>query len=153
MTKSRSSTFKSWFTSTAAKASNFFGTPYAFAGAVFIVFVWLITGPYFHYSNTWQLIINTGTTIVTFLMVFLIQNTQNRDARAIHLKLDELIYALYSAHNEMIDIEKLSDDELENIAKRFERIRETLESRRKKRSTLGDNGHAANHRTHHARKQ
>jgi low affinity Fe/Cu permease len=82
-----------------------------------------VLGPYFHYSDTWQLVINTATTIVTFLMVFLIQNTQNRDARALHLKMDEVIRATKLAHNEMINIEKLSDEELEELAKKFETIR------------------------------
>jgi low affinity Fe/Cu permease len=81
------------------------------------------SGPYFRYSDTWQLVVNTATTIVTFLMVFLIQNSQNRDARALHLKLDEIIRSIEPAHNEMINIEKLSDQELETLAKRFEAIR------------------------------
>ena len=81
----------------------------------------------FHYSNTWQLIINTGTTIVTFLMVFLIQNTQNRDAKAAHLKLDEIIRALKGARNELIDLEKLADEELTSLEKQFERVRKKAE--------------------------
>ncbi len=89
----------------------------------------------FHYSDTWQLVINTATTIVTFLMVFLIQNTQNRDAKAIHLKLDEIIRSIRHAHNEMIDIEKLSDPELEELAKRYEAFREESERRRKFEAT------------------
>src|SRR5881398_2670811 len=100
------------------------GSAWAFAGAVLVILVWILTGPMFHFSDTWQLIVNTATTIVTFLMVFLIQNTQNRDARAIHLKLDEVIRSIHQAHNEMIDIEKLSDEELEELAKHYERIRE-----------------------------
>ena len=91
--------------------------------AIAIILVWGLTGPIFHFSDTWQLIINTGTTIVTFLMVFLIQNTQNRDARAIHLKLNELIHAMAKAKNQMIDVEKLSDLELEELAKTYEQIR------------------------------
>jgi low affinity Fe/Cu permease len=94
------------------------------------IIVWGATGPLFHFSDTWQLIVNTATTIVTFLMVFLIQNTQNRDARAIHLKLDEIIRSIHHAHNEMIDIEKLSDDELEGLAKQYERIREECDHRK-----------------------
>ncbi len=92
--------------------------------------VWALTGPMFHFSDTWQLIVNTATTIVTFLMVFLIQNTQNRDARAIHLKLDEIIRSIHQAHNEMIDIEKLSDEELEQLAKHYERIRNECDQRK-----------------------
>jgi low affinity Fe/Cu permease len=86
-----------------------------------------VTGPLFHYSDTWQLVINTATTVVTFLIVFLIQNTQNRDARAIHLKLDEIIHAIGKAHNEMIQIENLSDEDLQKITKNFERIRTACE--------------------------
>jgi low affinity Fe/Cu permease len=88
-----------------------------------VILVWAATGPIFHYSDTWQLIINTGTTIVTFLMVFLIQNTQNRDARAINLKLNELIHAIDAARNQMIDIEKLSDLELDTLQARYEKIK------------------------------
>jgi low affinity Fe/Cu permease len=86
------------------------------------VLIWGISGPYFKYSDTWQLVINTATTVITFLIVFLIQNTQNRDARALHLKLDELIRAVAKAHNEMINIETLSDSELEHMAKQYERF-------------------------------
>jgi low affinity Fe/Cu permease len=86
----------------------------------------------FHYSDTWQLLINTGTTIVTFLMVFLIQNTQNRDARAIHLKLNELIHAVDKAKNRMIDVENLSDTELEKLAKTYEKIRISAQDRQTK---------------------
>jgi low affinity Fe/Cu permease len=85
--------------------------------------VWGLTGPAFHFSDTWQLIINTGTTIVTFLMVFLIQNTQNRDAKAVHLKLDELIRAVQGARNQLVDLEKLSDDELKKLEEQFTRVR------------------------------
>jgi low affinity Fe/Cu permease len=92
------------------------GRKWAFVSALLVVIIWLLCGPYFHYSDTWQLIINTGTTVVTFLVVFLIQNTQNRDARAIHLKLDEIIKAMDQAQNEMIDIEHLSDEELQKLA-------------------------------------
>ncbi len=90
--------------------------------AIAIIVVWALTGPAFHFSDTWQLIINTGTTIVTFLMVFLIQNTQNRDAKAVHLKLDELIRALQGARDHLVDLEKLSDDELKKLESEFERI-------------------------------
>jgi low affinity Fe/Cu permease len=100
------------------------GSPWAFIVAGVIILVWGITGPMFHYSDTWQLIINTGTTIVTFLMVFLIQNTQNRDARAMHLKLDELLRAVEGAHTGLVDLENCSDEELERLQKAFERLRE-----------------------------
>src|SRR2546423_8889556 len=99
----------------ARRSSIVLGSAWAFASAILIIVVWALTGPTFHYSNTWQLIINTGTTIVTFLMVFLIQNTQNRDAKAAHLKLDELIRALNKARNELVDLEELSDEDLEKL--------------------------------------
>ena len=101
----------------AAAASGWLGSKWAFVGAIVIIVVWACTGPLFHYSDTWQLVINTGTTIITFLMVFIIQNTQNRDARAINLKLDELIHAIDTAKNQMMDIEKLSDEELDTSTK------------------------------------
>jgi low affinity Fe/Cu permease len=100
---------------------------WAFASAILIIVIWGLTGPTFHYSDTWQLIINTGTTIVTFLMVFLIQNTQNRDAKAAHLKLDEIIRALQGARNELIDLEKLADEDLTALEKQFERVRKKAE--------------------------
>src|SRR6266852_9726548 len=100
--------------------SQIVGSSWAFILAVLIILVWGITGPFFHYSDTWQLVINTATTIITFLMVFLIQNTQNRDGKAMQLKLNELISAVKEAHNDMIDIESLSDAQLEQIAQRFE---------------------------------
>ena len=100
------------------------GSAWAFILAVAIILVWAITGPIFHFSDTWQLIINTGTTIVTFLMVFLIQNTQNRDAKAIHLKLDELLRAVSEARTGMVDLEDLSDAELQRLQAEFARLRD-----------------------------
>src|SRR3954453_602685 len=126
--------FCSNFGKAAARCAASVGTPWAFVLALFTVVAWAFSGPHFHYSNTWQLVINTGTTIITFLMVFLIQNTQNRDARALHLKLDELIRSVHAAHNDMINIEKLSDQELAVLAKRYDRIRETYESRKAKKA-------------------
>ena len=119
----------------ARRSAILLGSAWAFTGAVLVIGVWLITGPTFHFSDTWQLIINTATTIITFLMVFLIQNTQNRDARAIHLKLDEIIKSIDQAHNEMIDIEHLSDDELQKLAGKYQKVREECDhrSRRKPR--------------------
>jgi low affinity Fe/Cu permease len=111
----------------ARRSSTVLGSAWAFASAIFIIVVWGLTGPTFHYSDTWQLIINTGTTIVTFLMVFLIQNTQNRDAKAAHLKLDEVIRALKGARNELIDLERLSDEDLTSLEKQFERVRKKAE--------------------------
>ena len=111
----------------AKRSSKMLGSAWAFGIAILVIVIWGLTGPAFHYSNTWQLIINTGTTIVTFLMVFLIQNTQNRDAKAAHLKLDEIIRALEGARNELIDLEKLADEDLTNIEKQFERVRKKAE--------------------------
>ena len=99
------------------------GRASVFMVAVGVIIAWAVTGPLFHYSDTWQLIINTGTTIVTFLMVFLIQNTQNRDAKAVHLKLDELIRAVQGARNQLVDLEKLSDDELKKLEEQFTLVR------------------------------
>ncbi len=115
----------------ATRVSHWVGTSWVFLIALALVVAWGATGPMFKFSNTWQLVINTATTIVTFLMVFLIQNTQNRDARAIHLKLDEIIRSITHAHNDMIDIEKLSDEELESLAKTYESLRAEAERRRK----------------------
>ncbi len=106
------------------KSSVVVGSPWAFITATLTILTWALLGHRFHYSNTWQLIINTGTTIVTFLMVFLIQNTQNRDARAIHLKLDELIHGLKGARNRLVDLENCTDEELDKMEKEFHRIRE-----------------------------
>ncbi len=112
-----------WFGQFSAKASSYLGSRWAFASAVLVILTWGVLGPLYHYSDAWQLVINTGTTIVTFLMVFLIQNTQNRDAKAINLKLNELIHAITTAQDQMIDIENLSDGELDELAARYEKIR------------------------------
>lgn len=117
-----------WFSRFATTSSNLLGSRWAFVMAIAVVVLWAATGPVFHYSETWQLIINTGTTIVTFLMVFLIQNTQNRDSRAINLKLDELICAIDAARDQMVDIEHLSDEELNTIAARYEKMRQQLDT-------------------------
>ena len=111
----------------ARRSSVVLGSAWAFAGAVLVIAVWLITGPTFHFSDTWQLIINTATTIITFLMVFLIQNTQNRDAKAVHLKLDEMIRALKGARNQLVDLEDLSDEELKKLEEQFRRLRTKAE--------------------------
>src|ERR1700754_1050783 len=112
-----------FFTAVASKTAHLVGTYWAFLLAVLVVVVWATTGPIFKYSDTWQLVINTGTTIVTFLMVFLIQNTQNRDAKAMHLKLDELIRGVRGARNNLVNLEELSDEELGVLASQFEQIR------------------------------
>jgi low affinity Fe/Cu permease len=108
----------------AQTTSHIVGTPWAFIVAVLIIVVWAALGPIFDYSDTWQLVINTGTTIITFLMVFLIQNTQNRDAKAIHLKLDELIKAAKGARNSLVDLEDLTDAELKALEAEFKTFRE-----------------------------
>ena len=113
----------------AQRVSELVGSPAAFVSGLVITIVWASTGPLFHYSDTWQLVINTGTTIITFLMVFLIQNTQNRDSKAIHLKLDELIRAVSSARNRLMDLEHCTDEELANIEAEFKRLRERDRSR------------------------
>lgn len=99
------------------------GSPIAFILAVAIIIVWIISGPLFGFSDTWQLVINTGTTIITFLMVFLIQNTQNRDAKAMHLKLDELIRAMKGARNSLVDLEDFSDEEIAVFTQEFQKFR------------------------------
>ena len=104
--------------------SNAVGSPWAFIIAVTTIVVWAITGPIFGFSDTWQLVINTGTTIVTFLMVFLIQNTQNRDAKAIHLKLDELLSGLEGPRTSLVDLEDLTDEELEQLQQEFQRLQQ-----------------------------
>ena len=112
----------------ARRSAILLGSAWAFAVAALVILAWLATGPIFHFSDTWQLIINTATTIVTFLMVFLIQNTQNRDAKAMHLKLDEIIRALKKARNELVDLENLSDEELDRLEGQFKRLRKKAEN-------------------------
>jgi low affinity Fe/Cu permease len=113
-----------WFTRLAKAASRFTGRPLCFALAAGVVLVWGVTGPVFGFSNTWQLVINTGTTIVTFLMVFLIQNTQNRDTQALQIKLDELIRATQGAHNALLDLEELEEADLQTFQDRYEALAE-----------------------------
>jgi low affinity Fe/Cu permease len=113
--------------------SNVVGSPAAFLAAVALIIVWAACGPFMHYSETWQLVINTATTIATFLMVFLIQNTQNRDARAIHLKLDELIRGVKGARNDVIDLEERSDEELLKLQEEFKELHERAAQARTRR--------------------
>ena len=113
---------RSWFPAFARWAANISGSPVTFALALITIIVWAITGPVFGYSDTWQLVINTGTTIVTFLMVFLIQNTQNRDTQAVQLKLDELIRVTKGARNLMIDLEELDDTQIERLRQIYEKL-------------------------------
>jgi low affinity Fe/Cu permease len=112
-----------FFRKFASVTSGLVGSAWSFIIAAIIIIVWGVTGPLFDFSDTWQLIINTGTTIVTFLMVFLIQNTQNRDAKAIHLKLDELVRAVKGARTGLVDLEEMSDKELEKLQEEFARLR------------------------------
>lgn len=130
MANPRKSSYGTWFTNFANWSAAVVGSPAAFFFAIATIVAWIITGPLFHYSDSWQLVVNSWTNVATFLVVFLIQSTQNRDSRAINLKLDELIRSTERAHNEMIDIERLSDKELEELAKRYERIREEWDERR-----------------------
>ncbi len=118
----------------AHKTSVAVGSPWAFVLAIVTLVVWVVTGPIFGFSDTWQLVINTGTTVVTFLMVFLIQNTQNRDAHAMQLKLDELIRALKSARNSLIDLEEMSEGELTKLDEEFRKLR--MEKRTLQRGTV-----------------
>jgi len=122
----------------ARHSSRLAGRPLTFGLAIFIVILWLVTGPLFHFSNAWQLVINTATTIVTFLMVFLIQNTQNRDSEAMQIKLDELIRATKDAHTMVLDIEELSEKELDELKNCYAKLaREALKKMRAGQSDLG----------------
>jgi low affinity Fe/Cu permease len=111
-----------WYSRFAKRAAHFCGRPRVFVAAVGIIVVWALAGPLYGFSDTWQLVINTGTTIVTFLMVFLIQNTQNRDTEAIQLKLDELIRATKGAHNALLDLEELEEEALERFRLHYETL-------------------------------
>ncbi len=128
----------SLFTRFAKWTSRAAGHPATFAVAALIILVWAVTGPIFGFSDTWQLVINTSTTIITFLMVFLIQNTQNRDSAAMQLKLDEVIRAMHGAHNGLLDLEELSDEELDKIKSDYEAL--ARKSREELRRGLKDTG-------------
>lgn len=121
--------FKCWFLRFAKLASKGAGNPLAFMLAATAIVIWIVTGPMFGYSDTWQLIINTGTTIITFLMVFLIQNTQNRDSMAVQVKLDEIIRSSKGAHVALLDLEELSEDELEAFRKKYRQLAEDARQR------------------------
>lgn len=128
----------SWFTRLAKSTSRLAGRPLSFALAAAVIAAWLLTGPLFGFSDTWQLVINTGTTIVTFLMVFLIQNTQNRDAEAVQIKLDELLRATAGAHNALLDLEELEERELDRIRATYTRL--ARQAREDLRSGAPDTG-------------
>ena len=122
-----------FFRHLAHRASVLVGSSSAFVASLLIVLVWALAGPYYDYSDTWQLVINTGTTVLTFLMIFLVQNTQNRDGRAIQLKLDELIRTNKASRNLLIDLENLSDVEMETLHQEFQQLREKAAARKVKR--------------------
>jgi low affinity Fe/Cu permease len=119
---------RNWFSRFSTGLSSMAGRPVTFVIAVLLVIVWAVSGPLFHFSDTWQLVINTSTTIVTFLMVFLIQNTQNRDTAAMQIKLDELIRALSGAHNALLDLEELDEKDLTRFRRRYEQLAEMARS-------------------------
>lgn len=122
----------------ARESARWTGRPIAFGIAAGVILIWAFTGPMFHFSDTWQLVINTGTTIITFLMVFLIQNTQNRDSEALHLKIDELLRANHEAHTALLEIEELSEDELDEIKHCYATLaRRAREDVRSGKSDLG----------------
>lgn len=119
----------SFFRRFAHASAALLGTPAAFLAGVVVVLVWAASGPALHYSDTWQLAINTGTTVITFLMVFLIQTTQNRDARAMHLKLDELIRAVAAARTRLVHLEDLSDEDLKTLEEEFKKLHEKVDQK------------------------
>src|SRR6187455_599489 len=123
---------RSWFTRCAKRTATLTGRPATFLAAVSVIVVWAITGPLFGYSDTWQLVINTGTTIVTFLMVFLIQSTQNRDAEAVQVKLDEIIRAIGNAKNELLDLEELEEEDLDEIRQTYREMAQKARDSRSK---------------------
>lgn len=136
--------FNESFHNFAHRSAAVMGNPWSFFVAIALIVIWGVTGPLFHYSDTWQLVINTSTTIITFLAVFLIQNTQNRDARAVHLKLDELLRSGEKARNYLIDLQNLSDEELDELERQFKVCR-------KKRTAVPEpprNGSLAAHAVH-----
>ena len=122
MAQKKSKTLSQILEQFALKATKATGTSMAFILALSAIVIWGLTGPLFHYSDTWQLVINTSTTIITFLMVFLIQRTQNKDAQAIHIKLNEIVAALEGASNRLIDVEDLSESELETLHKHYQKL-------------------------------
>ena len=135
MTPAKSSSLFTRFSKATSRAT---GQPFTFAAALLLIIVWAVTGPLFHFSDTWQLVVNTGTTVVTFLMVFLIQSTQNRDAEAVHIKLDELLRVTAGAHNVLLDLEELEEHELEKLRIAYGRL--AKEARRGRNHGRSDSG-------------
>lgn len=131
------SSLRAWFRYFAHFTSDAVGSPIAFLLALTTIIVWVLTGPLFNYSDTWQLVINTTTTIITFLVVFLIQNAQNRDSKVFHLKLDELIRGVKGARNELVDLEELSDEELEKLQAEFHKLHEKVGQKLSRRRHQG----------------
>ena len=123
-----------WFTRFAQTAARFTGSPGCFIGAIALVIIWAASGPIFKFGDTWQLVINTTTTIITFLMVFLIQNTQNRDTEAMQIKLDELLRSHRSANNALLDLEELEEEELESLRSSYEDLAQRSRNRRNAKS-------------------
>ena len=143
---------QAWFTRFAKWTAKATGRPFTFTTAVLVIAVWAVTGPIFGFSDTWQLIINTGTTIVTFLMVFLIQNTQNRDSEAIQVKLDELIRLSKGGHNVLLDLEELEDEELDRIQANYRKIAQ--QARDELRRGVPDTGvPEVEHELHHIKQE
>lgn len=126
----------------AHRTSVITGSPIAFGTAIVLIGIWLLLGPVYRYSDTWQLIINTSTTIITFLMVFLIQNTQNRDSGALHLKLDELIRAVHGARNELVELEEMTDEELDELRVSFKKLHDKYADHLTKRKQKSHHQHA-----------
>jgi low affinity Fe/Cu permease len=132
----RASRINTFFSKVASSFAKLAGQPLGFICAVLLVVIWAVTGPMFHFSDTWQLVINTGTTIITFLMVFLIQNSQNRESTAMQLKLDEIIRSQIGAANKMLDVEELSFDDLENLLRSYQRVARQARIDEEKRGTV-----------------
>jgi low affinity Fe/Cu permease len=129
LSRSEEGTLREGFRAYANKVADNVGSPVAFALGLLVVIMWAVSGPWYHYSDTWQLVINTGTSVVTFLMVFLIQNTQTRDAKAMQMKLNELIRAVSTARNIMVDLENCSEEEMNEIREEFSNIRARISAK------------------------
>ena len=129
--KKKSGDSSGWFNRFAQKSAHIVGSPYAFSFAILSIVLWIVTGPYFKWSNTWQLVVNSLTNIATYLVVFIIQNSQNRDSEAVNLKLNELIAVIPAASDEMLNVEELSDKHLDALFAKYDRIREERDRRKR----------------------